>query len=189
MSLATILDSIVGVLVAEMPELKTVELAGGRVDLAEMQRRSAQLPGAFVCLTATRKGHWQQGKFYTRAFFLVVLAATSRREGQPVPQDRAHGIARLLTRGLTTIAAAGDWGDAEVYSAPEEVASMNPYSAPADKANLALWGITWEQDIAVVGDPDAAELPPLTSIHTDYLMTESAAPVKDAEDDIDTDGP
>lgn len=188
MSIATVLDSIIGVLGQQLPELKTVELAGGRVDLAEFQRRSAQLPGAFVTITATRKGRWQQGTFYTRAFFLVVLAATSRREGQPVPQDRAHGIARLLTRGLTKIAAAGDWGDAEVESNPEEVASMNPYSTAVDKANLALWGITWEQDLALVGDPDAADLPDLTSIHADYVMTESTNDL-DAEDDIDTDGP
>lgn len=188
MSLDTILDSIAGELKAELSELKTSELVGGRVDIEEMRRRSTQLPAAFVCCTATRKGTAQYGKFHCRGFFLVVLVVQSRAEGQPVKQDRAHAIARMVSRALKVIGEAGDWGDNEVVSNPEDISSMNPYSKAADVHGIALWGITWEQDLELKGDPPPADLPDLTSIHTDWKMEESAQP-EDAEDDIDTDGP
>lgn len=188
MSLDTLLDAMATTLKAELPELRTSELAGGRIDLAELQRRSVNLPGAFVACTATRDGLLQYGKFKCRGLFLVVLAVTSRAEGQPFKQDRAHAIVRLLSRALKVVAAADTWGSNEVEGTPDKVASMNPYSAAADKNNLSLFGITWEQDLALTNDGAPAVLPPLTELHTDWKMTESAQP-KDAEDNIDTDGP
>lgn len=185
MSLDAILDDMASGLKTGLPELATAELAGGRFDLAEIRRRSVGLPAAFVACTATRDGSMQYNKFRCRGFFLVVLAVQSRVEGQPVKQDRSHAIVRLLSRALKVIASAKTWGNDEVESIPEKVASLNPYSTSADKNNLALWGITWEQDLALVGDPPPAELPPLTSIHVDYQMVESTNP-KDAEDDVDT---
>lgn len=186
MSLDTVLDSIVAGLKAALPapELLTCELAGGRIDLAEMRRRSTSLPGAFVTHTGTRDGVVMYDKLYCRGFFLVVVAVVSRREGQPVAQDRAHAIARLNTRVQRAIGKAGNWGNPEVTSAPEKIASLNPYSTTADANNLALWGITWEQDLELVDDGEPAELGPLESIHTDWQAAESTQP-KDAEDEQD----
>ncbi len=190
MSLDTVLDSIVAGLLLALPdpELKTCELAGGRIDLAEIRRRSTQLPGAFVACTGTRDGSLQFNKLHCRGYFLAVLAVQSRREGQPVTQDRAHGIARLTSRVMHAIASAGFWGNDEVTSKPADIASLNPYSKAADENNLALWGITWEQDLELVGASEPADLGPLTSVHTDWQMAESTQPV-DAEDDQDMDGP
>lgn len=188
MSLDVILDDIAAVLATELPELKTSELAGGRFDLAELQRRSKALPAAFVACTATRDGYKQYGKLHCKGFFLVVLAVQSRAEGQPVAQDRARGIARLLTRAMNKIAGAKDWGNDEVSGIPEKVASMNPYSTAADKNNLALWGITWEQDLELTAEELPVVLPDLIEIHADWQMTESTNDI-DAEDDIDTENP
>lgn len=185
MSLDQVLDSMAGVLATELPELKTSELAGGRFNLEELQRRSKALPAAFVACTATRDGRLQGKKFHCRGFFLVVLAVQSRAEGQPVAQDRARAIASLLGRTMRKIAGAKNWGNAEVSSIPEKVASMNPYSTAADKNNLALWGITWEQDLELADNPAPAAPPDLTSIHADWKMVESTND-EDAEDDVDT---
>ena len=86
------------------------------------------------------------------------------------------------------IAKAGDWGCEEVDSIPTSISSANPYNSSIDGNNLALWGITWEQDLALVDDDVPAELPDLTSIHAAYTMVESSNE-PDAEDEIDTDGP
>lgn len=188
MSLDTILDDMASVLQTKLPELTRASLFGGRMDIEEMRRHSKGLPAAFVACTATRDGSMQYGKFACRGLFVVIIAVRSRPEGQAVPQDRAHNIVRLLSRALKAVASAKNWGNAEVTSVPAKVASTNPYSTKADENGLALWAITWEQDLELIGDPAPAELPDLTEIHADWKMAESTQP-EDAEDDIDTDGP
>lgn len=188
MSLETLLDDMVAKLATDLPELAACELTGGLVNLTEMRRRSTAFPGAYLTCTATKDGRVQSGKLFCRGYFLLVLAVDSRVEGKPTPQDRAHAIVRLLGRALHKVAAAGNWGNDQVVSKPEKVSSSNPYNAEIDRNNLALWGITWEQDLELVFDAEPAVLPDLTSIHTDYQMTESTNDV-DADDEIDTDGP
>jgi hypothetical protein len=56
----------------------------------------------------------------------------------------------------------------------------------ADEQNLALWGITWEQDLELVQTDEPADLGPLLAIHTDWQMAESSNDV-DAEDEQDMD--
>jgi hypothetical protein len=188
MSLDAVLDSIADYIGAQVSEIKASEVVGGTFDLVEMKRRSAELPAAFTTLTATKDGSIQFGKLYCRGFFLAVLAVSSRAQGQAVPPDRARQIVHLLSRVMIKIADADNFGNAEITSKPARVASMNPYTATIDSNNLALWGITWEQDLELTFDDEPAELPPLTSIHADWQMVESTQPV-DAEDEIDTDGP
>lgn len=188
MSLDKIVDDIALHLKTALTELRTSELVGGRVDLGELQRRSKKLPAAFVTCVQTRRGSLQYGKLVTTATFVVVLAVQSRVEGQPTPQDRAHGILQLLTRTLLTIASAKTWGNDEVVSVPQDISSDNPYNKGADANGVALWGITWQQDLELVAIPEPADLPDLTSIHVDWSMVESTQP-EDAEDDTDTDGP
>lgn len=187
MALNVILDDIAAYVAAQVAELKTSEVCGGTFDLVEMKRRGADLPASFVTLTATKRGNYQGGKLHCVGYFLVVLAVTSRATGQIVPPDRARQILHLLGRVMIKIAAAGTFGNDELVSKPSSVASMNPYSAAIDSHNLALFGITWEQDLELVFDDEPADLPDLTSIHAEYTMVESSN--LDAEDDIDTDGP
>lgn len=188
MSLADVLQDIAATLKVQLEELKTSELAGGRFDIEELRRRSQALPAAFVACTGTRDGRLAYGKLECRGLFVVVLAAVSGVEGKPTPQNRAAAITRLLTRAMYKIAGAEDWGNSEVAGNPEKVASANPYSVAADKNGVALWGITWEQDLELTADTEPAELPDLIEIHADWQMVESTNE-KDAEDDVDTENP
>ena len=188
MSLDVVIDAIAAKLKLALVELKVAELSGGQWDLEEMRRNSTKLPGAYVTCTKTARGYQQGGKFHCVGFFLVVLAVEGRATGLAAPPDRARAIVKLLSRALTKIAKAGDWGCGEVDSIPASISSANPYNSSIDGNNLALWGITWEQDLALVDDDVPAELPDLTSIHAEYSLVESSNE-PDAEDDIDTDGP
>lgn len=188
MSIDKIVDDIAAHLKAELTELKTSELAGGKIDLVEMRRRAVHLPAAFVACVRTRGGSSKYGKFSTRGIFLVVLVVESGPGGQATPQDHAHAVLQLLTRALKVIGDAKTWGNDEVVSTPDKIDSDNPYNKKADENGVALWVITWEQDLELVEQPPPADLPDLTSIHTDWKMVESTRP-EDAEDDIDTDGP
>lgn len=187
MSLDTVVAAMAAKIKTDLPELKTGEAVGGVFDLAEMRRHSTTMPAVYVCCTGTQKGRQQSGKFHCRGLFLAVLAIDSRAVGQQTPPDRASAVLRLAGRALHKIAGAGNWAQAEVAGIPEDVASRNPYNAAIDANNLALWAVTWEQQLELVlGQP--LELDPLTSINATYQMTESTNDV-DAEDEIDTDGP
>lgn len=186
MSLDTILDTMASVLKVQLPELVLSEMFAGSFDVDEMRRHSKTLPAAFVAWAGLRDGTWHLGKFVCRGLFVVRIAVKSRAEGQPVTQDRAHAIARLLSRAIVVVAAAENWGDDEVVSNPLRVAAINPYSKAADSIGLALAAITWEQELELDGVPPAVELPPLTSIFADFKMAESTNPI-DAQDDIKTD--
>jgi hypothetical protein len=185
MSLDTILGSIRAGLAAALPELKTVEVSGGNITLAEKGRRSRPLPAAWVFCAGSDDGTLQGNKVRTRATFVVILAVQARVEGQPQKQERQHQIARLAGRALQAVIKAGVWGDPEVESAPRNVDSRNKYTTDADKNDLALWAISWEQNIALADDPPPAELPDLLHIHAEWELQDGTTPAVDAVDDIE----
>lgn len=187
MSLDKIIDDMATYTKAALAELKTCELAGGRINLEETDRRSLALPAAYFACTGTRDGRMIGDKFRTRGLFLLVLLVKSNVAGQPVPQDRAHGIARFAGRVLAVIAAAKTWGNAEVEGAPEKVASTNPYSAAIDKAGVALWGITWEQQLALTAVPEPVPLDDFLLLNADYQIVPSN-PEIDAQDQVVLEG-
>lgn len=187
MSLDKILDDMATYTQVKLPELKTCELAGGRINLEETGRRSLALPAAYFACTGTRDGRMIGGQFRTRGLFLLVLIVKSNVAGQPVPQDRAHGIARFAGRALAVVAAAKGWGNAEVEGVPERVASTNPYSTAIDKNGVALWGVTWEQQLVLTAVPEPVALDDFLLMNLDYQITPSN-PEIDAQDEINLEG-
>ena len=182
MSLDTVLQSIVTGLAAKLPELKTCEQVGGRVTLEELQKRARFLPGGFVTCLGTRDGQTLGNKLKTRGLFMLVLAVESRPEGQALPQDKVNIINRLVSKALHKIAFAKVWSNDEIESKPKELNSLNPYTTASNGHNVALWGITWEQDLAL-SDPGEAVLDDFLIASTDYQVVDTGPPI-DAHDDI-----
>jgi hypothetical protein len=187
MSLDAVLDSMAAYTKLKLTELRTSEMAGGRIMLEETQRRSFPLPAAYFACTGTRDGKMIAGKFRTRGLFLLVLIVKSNVAGQPVPQDRAHGIARFAGRALKMVAAAKTWGNAEVEGVPEKVASTTPYSAAIDKHGVALWAITWEQQLVLSDDEVPVPLDDFLLLNAEYQIVPSN-PEIDAEDEVHLEG-
>lgn len=183
MSLDVILDDIASYMKANMPELKVSEQVGGRFDFAEVKRRSIPTPAAFVTLTGTREGKLQNNKLSCRGYFLLVLVVMSKAENGVSPQDRTRVIHRLLGRAMTVIAAAKDFGNNEVDGRPDIIAASNAYRVEADRNNIALYGITWEQDL-LLQPSDPIPLDDLLLVSADYQIAGST-PEIDAEDEID----
>ena len=182
MSLDKIVDDMAAVIGSSLAEIKMSLLVGGRITIEEIRRREVKLPAAFTTCLGTRDGRLVGGKFRTRGLFIVVLAVESRAEVQLLKQDRARGINRLAGRALTTIAKAGAWGNAEVEGPPQNIASTNPYTGKADANNVALWGITWEQDLALAEEPGPALLDDFLTMPTDYQAAVDTGPPIDASD-------
>lgn len=187
MSLDAILDDMAAYTKLKLTELRTCEMAGGRIILEETDRRSLALPAAYFTCTGTRDGRLVAGKFRTRGLFLLVLVVKSNIAGQPVPQDRAHAIARFAGRALAMVAAAKTWGSAEVEGVPEKVASTNPYSEKIDKHGVAIWGITWEQQLALTAVPEPVPLDDFLLLKADYQIVPSN-PEIDAQDELILEG-
>lgn len=187
MSLDKILDDMATYTALKLTELKTCEMAGGRIHLEETDRRSLKMPAAYFTCTGSRDGRMVAGKFRTKGLFLLVLVVKSNVAGQPVPQDRAHGIARFAGKALAVVAAAKSWGNAEVEGVPEKVSSTNPYSASIDKHGVAIWGITWEQQLALEAVPEPVALDDFLLLKADYQIVPSN-PEIDAQDELTLEG-
>lgn len=187
MSLDKILDDIASYMATNMVELKTSEQIGGRFTLAEAKRRTYDLPAAFVTLTGTREGKLLNNKLSCRGYFTLVLATDSGPENGVEAQDRTRVIHRLLGRAMTIIASAKNWGNDEVDGRPDVIAAANAYRVEADRNDLAMYGITWEQDLLLL-PAQPLSLDDLLLISADYQI-EGSNPEIDAHDDITLDPP
>jgi hypothetical protein len=178
MSLDTLLDTMVGVIQPKLPALKSCEQVGGRIDLAEMLRRSKTLPGGFLALMGTRDGRLLNNKLKTTGMFTLVIVVASKAAEGLLPPDRTRAVNRLLSQALFVIASAKDWGSDEVEGPPVKISSVNPYTKSADGNNLALYGITWEQELASISDPAPSPL-------DDFLFMEEQIQMPDSNPEID----
>lgn len=169
MSLTTICQSIVTKLKIEIPELKTLEISGGKVFLEQVQDMSRTLPGGWLACMGTREGQTYGDKFRTRALFSFCL---STKSGAGAANDKSLLILELISKSLAVIAAGKDWGDEEVGGSPLNVQSRNPYNQPTFQNNLATWEITWEQDV-VLGKPGLIPLDDFLVAEVDYKSPES----------------
>jgi len=182
MSLDTILDTIAKE-VGKLEELKLSQQVGGRFNLEELRRRAVKMPAAFVACLGTDDGRVIGSAFRAKGLFILVLAVESRAEGLPEKQDRTRNIHRLLTRALLKVAKAGTWGSPEIEGTPQNIAARNAYTSKGDANNLALWGITWEQQLALAEEPVPAALPDFLTAPTSYQATDTGPPI-DAVDNI-----
>lgn len=183
MSLDTLLDTMTGVLLPKLPALKSCEQVGGRIDLAELLRRSRPLPGGFLALMGTRDGRLQNNKLKTTGQFLFVVVVASKSADGILPKDRTRAVNRLLHQALFAIATAKDWGSDEVEGPPTRIASVNPYTESADGNNVALYGITWEQELSLGLTTEPDPLPDFLVAEIDYQIVPSN-PEIDAHDTV-----
>lgn len=184
MSLDGVLESIVAGIAAGVPALKVCETIGGNVDLAEVQRRSRQLPAAFVFCIGTEDATLAQDKVKTTGLFAAVLVVKSEPSAPPVTMTRDAVVARLAGRIIYAVTTAGDWGDGEVIGPPSAVDSRNRYSTAADKAGAAIWAVSWRQQLELAADPAPAELDDLEKILATWELQDGTTPATDATDEI-----
>ena len=186
MSIDKILDDIASYMKANMTELQVCEQVGGKFSYDEVRRQSIKTPAAFVTITGTREGKILNNKLSCLAYFTLVLVVSSKPAQvgpNALPQDRTRVLHRLLGRAMTVIAGAKNWGNGEVDGRPDVIAAANAYRVEADKNNIALYGITWEQDLLLLPSQPLT-LDDLLLVSADYQI-EGSNPEVDAEDEIE----
>jgi len=180
MSLDSIVDSMSTYFGVQIPEFKSCESFGGKVGLEQMQDMSRKLPAAFVACMGTRDGEIVANTFQTRGLFYLSIAVDSKVGPQ---NDKLRLITALVGKALVKLAFAKDFGNAEIDSRPMKIASLNPYTQPLFQNNLAVWGITWEQQLRLT-DPGTLPLDKFLVAEVDYQIVPSN-PEIDAHDTIE----
>ncbi len=128
---------------AALPPPVACELYAGQFDAAETSRPSFVAPACFVVLLGATPGDDPGSEEVALSLRLGVYIATRNGRGRSARTLDAVGIAETV---LLTLGASARWGLAGVGPARLERLE-NLYSGPVDGAGLALWAITWTQEV------------------------------------------
>lgn len=126
-----------------LPELKTCEEHGGRFDLSELAGLSAKTPALFVaCLSI--KGVSENGD--------ETVALNNQFAAFIVTTDK-KGLTRSAA-GKNIAEALSGWlpnqrFDLQGVGVPKSISASNLYSGKARSKAVALWAVTWQQELDV----------------------------------------
>lgn len=143
--LADGLGRIVTALTTTLPDGTTVLRAGGAFDAAEIRRHVTRAPAVIVtCLGAgdyarLAIGHWTVNAQLAAYILCRDTPPTSTRETQALG---------LVTDVLQAVARS-NWGDPLAYDLADSASldATNLYSGDLDAVGVALWAVTWRQQL------------------------------------------
>lgn len=182
-------------IVAAMGELSLVAEAWEAAhaqDLKAVLWHTRRFPSAAVAALSIPAVRMEGGAVVVRvawAVFLGTKDAPAKAGDPPEAAVRRDALGLLLTRQVVkAVALASDWGT-EKASKPEDIKARNLTNLGVDKSNVALWVVTWEQDITLGDDEELDALGPFLLAHVDYDAyvgepdTDDGVP--EAQDDIE----
>jgi hypothetical protein len=141
----------------EAPLFRSVEPHGGRFDLEELKRFGALAPAARVAVLALRPAQ----ELSSGRLLVTVRCATfvATRDLPALPRD----VAALALVDAVLLAIEGNfWGDAAARR-PAGLGAENLFGTTQDRTGVALWAVTWEQQV-LLGGLDAETLDALELI-------------------------
>lgn len=142
----TLLDTVSNAINERLPKLKGCERHGGRFDVAELQRLSAKVPAVYLSAMAApmndSKGNGQRRIGLQLTAFVVAGDQRGLKRN-----DAAMNIAETLL----TLIPDNQWGMNGV-GIPSRITAQNLYSGQLDKKKIALWGVSWRQQITIGTD-------------------------------------
>lgn len=171
--------AIVAELKAKMPHVRSIEAHGGTFTEDELKRHAVNAPALRVAILGhgraqnQNSGEWQIPVHVA----VVVLAKDEAKEGHG-RIDRDEAASALAT--AVSLVVAGNRFDLSGVSRPSDVQAKNEYSGPIDKVGLALWQVTWTQDITL-GETVEEAVAALSELWINGAPFDAPAdPVKDA---------
>ena len=137
-----------------LPELKTCAVHDGRFQAAELRRWSLRSPAVLIAWLGTPKTETPGVSWTDCDQQLAAFIMTSDRPG--LPRGKA---ARAIAAALLLLIPRARWGLSGTGAA-ERLQARNLFSAEIDKANVALWTVTWRQPLRLEATADGT-CPPL----------------------------
>jgi hypothetical protein len=117
---------------------------GGTFDEAELKRYAVRSPALLVSVSDASFLRFEGRVAVAEAGVGVALITGPGKKGQAA-EAAALAFVPLI---LDTIRG-NRWGLAGVESKPDRIAARNLYSAGVDAGNIALWGISFRQSVAL----------------------------------------
>lgn len=179
MSLLELREAIVTSLGNEVTSLKSVAGHGGRVTLDELRRLAlpASAPVALVAVlggSGEREGGAGTGTCEAQVAVFVACLGDS----QTLRDAEALVVAEAVF--VQAIRNAWDYSDAQ---APARIRVDNLFSGKIDRHGLALWAVTWRQQVNVgYTDDYATSLDDFNRLHTDWDLAPRNGVVDTAQD-------
>ncbi len=176
MTLHDLRTAIIAALAAGFPAGTAVDEYGGRLTPEEIKRIAAQAPAVKVAILGVDEAKdTPSGRVEVTAVCGAFLITKSKPGS---PRDAA---ALILVSGALALIPGNLWG-LEDTQIPQAVRAQNLFSGELDKTAVALWGITWRQEISV-GGIDEATLDDFITFHATWDMAPPDAQT-DAEDNL-----
>lgn len=141
-------------------------LHGGDIDLAELKVYARNTPALILALAGI-KGMYQSERVAECmwALFVVCEDTGDGAGGVYGKIEQTHDYVDALLRVL--LAFGQRWGLSDRGVGPvTDVVARNLYSRKIDDRGVALWGLSWTQQIDLADDTDLTV--PLNTIHADW---------------------
>lgn len=176
MTLLDLRTAMINAIQTALPSLKEVKAHGGRFSLEELKAASARAPSVRVaCLGFPDIAQSEAGVKAQTAWGAFVIAGD---------QTQAHrdALALTLVWALALIIPGNCWSYSDTVDQARQVRADNLFSRELDKNGIALWAVTWRQEIDIAGS-DLTELNDFVLCHVDYDINQDGE--TDLSDEID----
>jgi phage gp37-like protein len=178
MSLESLRDAIVATIRTGLGPGIACEAHGGRFDVAELRRVSAKAPAVFVASLGFRDLVYANGLYKgTFAWGAFVVAKDK-------PRVHRDLVAAAVVDRLALIVPENTWGSDDCLDAPQAVRGDNLFSSGVDSSGVAMWAVSWQQQMAVAEAMTAADLAALDPFETLYARYPVADNAPVAEDSV-----
>jgi hypothetical protein len=178
MSTLALRSAIVSAIDDGIPTLKTCQAHGGKFDLKELMRWAVQAPAVLVSVLGgniQREGGANVIDLRVAAFIVTPGSSASHRDAAVL----------TIVDAIAALACNNAW-DYSQASAPQNIKCENLYAGDIDQKGVALWAVTWTQNVDV-GEIDASELDDLKTVWAQWDLA-PADGILDAEDNIEPQG-
>ncbi len=141
MNINSVLENIKAELKAHFPDLRDCDIHGGRFDQEALKNISTRAPAMFVSLLGLPKFKHIATEERETTLTLAIYVITKNTSKQTKDSAAIH-----LVESLSALIATSRWNKNDLGEA-QFIRAENLFSAGLKFNSIALWGVTWQQNI------------------------------------------
>ncbi len=178
MILTELRDAMLTQIQAAVPSLKEVKPHGGRFSLEELKAASVRSPSVRVACLGFQDISASDGGATVNAVWGAFIIAGDQAE----PRLSRDSAALAIAGALSLLIPDNCWGKEEAVDGAKNVKAENLFSREIEKNGIALWAVTWRQDVDLAAE-DLSGLDDFLRCHVDWDINQDGE--VDATDDIE----
>lgn len=138
---------------AQLPGLRTAEGFSGRLDLEVIKQRGIAAPAVLVSWYGAKIDRTSAGPHNFYRIDMTAFVITKDALGL----DR-HAAAATIVQALLELLPDHRWGEAGLGNM-SDIAAHSLNTPDIQRAGVALWAVTWRQEVAFTAVPEAIDVP------------------------------